>query len=62
MSKVTKIALSAAIILSTGFSVLTAANAGVISQQARAHADSGVAAYTRDGSVVEGHWYNIRTQ
>jgi hypothetical protein len=61
MSNMTKIALSAAIILSAAFSALSVANAGVISQQARAHADSGVAAYTRDGSVVEGHWYNIHT-
>jgi hypothetical protein len=53
----TKIALSAAIILSAAFSALSVANAGVISQQARNHADSGVAAYDRDGSVVEGRWY-----
>ena len=55
MSNVTKIALSAAIILSA----LTAASAGTITQQARNAASSGVAAYDRDGSVVEGHWYNI---
>ena len=61
MSNVTKIALSAAIILSTAFSALTAANAGVTREQARNAASSGVAAYTRDGSVVEGHWYNIHT-
>ena len=35
MSNVTKIALSAAIILSAAFSALTAANAGTITQQAR---------------------------
>jgi hypothetical protein len=57
MSIMTKIALSTAIILSAAFSALSVANAGVISQQARNHADSGVAAYDRDGSVVEGHWY-----
>jgi hypothetical protein len=39
MSNMTKIALSAAIILSAAFS-----------------------AYTRDGSVVEGRWYNIHKQ
>ena len=57
MSNMTKIALSAAIILSAAFSALTAANAGTITQQARNAASSGVAAYDRDGSVVEGHWY-----
>ena len=56
MSNVTKIALSAAIILSAAFSALTAANAGVTREQAR-NAPGGVAAYDRDGSVVEGHWY-----
>ena len=60
MSNVTKIALSAAIILSAAFSALTAANAGTITSQAR-NAAGGVAAYDRDGSVVEGHWYNIHT-
>jgi len=53
MSNVTKIALSAAIILSAALSAIT--------EQARNAASSGVAAYTRDGSVVEGHWYNIHT-
>ena len=61
MSTVTKIALSAAIILSAALSALTAPNAGTITAQARNAASSGVAAYTRDGSVVEGHWYNIHT-
>jgi len=61
MSNVTKIALSAAIILSAAFSALTAANAGTITQQARNAASSGVAAYDRDGSVVEGNWYNTHT-
>jgi hypothetical protein len=56
MSNVTKIALSAAIILSTAFSVLTAANAGTIAGEARNAASSGVPAYTADGSVVEGHY------
>jgi hypothetical protein len=58
MSNMTKIALSAAIILSAAFSALTA---GTITAQARNAASSGVAAYDRDGSVVEGHWYNIHT-
>ena len=58
MSNVTKIALSAAIILSAAFSALTAANAGAITQQARNAASSGVAAYASDGSVVTGNWYN----
>jgi hypothetical protein len=51
MSNVTKIALSAAIILSTAFSALTAANAGVTREQARNAASSGtgVANYDRDG-------------
>jgi hypothetical protein len=55
MSNVTKIALSTAIVLSAAFSALTAANAGVISQQAR-NAPGVVAAYDRDGSIVEGHY------
>ena len=61
MSNVKKIALSTAIIVCTAFSALTAANAGTITEQARNAASSGVAAYARDGSVVEGHWYNIHT-
>jgi hypothetical protein len=56
MSNVTKIALSAAIILSTAFSVLTAANASTTTDQARNAASSGVPAYARDGGVVEGHY------
>ena len=56
-----KIALSAAIILSAAFSALTAANAGTITSQARNAAGSGVTAYDRDGSVVVGHWDNIHT-
>jgi hypothetical protein len=57
MSNLTKIALSAAIILSAAFSALTAANASTTTDQARNVASSGVAAYARDGGVVEGHWY-----
>jgi hypothetical protein len=60
MSNVTKIALSTAIILSAAFSALTAANAGVITQQAR-NAPGGVAAYDRDGSIVSSNWYNAHT-
>jgi hypothetical protein len=56
MSNVTKIALSAAIILSTAFSVLTAANASTTADQARNVASSGVPAYAGDGGVVEGHY------
>jgi hypothetical protein len=58
MSNVTKIALSAAIILSTAFSALTAANAGVTTDQARNAPSSGtgVANYDRDGGVVSGNW------
>jgi hypothetical protein len=58
MSNVTKIALSAAIILSTAFSVLTAANAGVQREVARNAASSGtgVANYDRDGGIVSGNW------
>jgi hypothetical protein len=55
MSNVTKIALSAAIILSTAFSALTAANAGVTREQA-ASSGTGVAAYGRDGGIISGHW------
>ena len=61
MSNVTKIVLSAAIIVSAAFSVLTAANAGTITQEARNAPSRGVAAYDRDGSVVEGHWYHVHT-
>jgi hypothetical protein len=51
----TKIALSAAIILSTAFSALTAANAGATREQA-ASSGTGVAAYDRGGGIVSGHW------
>ena len=58
MSNMTKIALSAAIILSAAFSALTAANAGVTRVQARnaASCGSGVANYDRDGGIVSGNW------
>jgi hypothetical protein len=49
MSNMTKIALSAAIILSTAFSVLTAANAGATREGA---SGAGVACYDRDGGIV----------
>jgi hypothetical protein len=52
MSNVTKIALSAAIILSTAFSVLTAANAGFAREQAISQGGAGVACYDRDGGIV----------
>jgi hypothetical protein len=51
MSSMTKIALSAAIILSTAFSVLTAANAGATREQA-ARGVPGVACYDHDGGLV----------
>jgi hypothetical protein len=49
MSNMTKIALSAAIILSTAFSALTAANAGATREGA---SGSGEACYDRDGGIV----------
>jgi hypothetical protein len=49
MSNVTKIVLSAAIILSTALSVLTAANAGGTREGA---SGAGVACYDRDGGIV----------
>ena len=55
MSNMTKIALSAAIILSTAFSALTAANAGVTREQG-AVTGTGVAAYDRDGGLISGRW------
>ena len=55
MFRKTKIALSAAIILSTAFSALTTANAGVAREQA-ASSGTGVASYDRDGGIVSGHW------
>jgi len=55
MSKVTKIALSAAIILSTAFSALTAANAGATREQA-ASSGTSMAAYDRYGGIVSSQW------
>ena len=52
MSNVKKIALSAAIILSTAFSVLTAANASFTREQAISQGGAGVACYDRDGGIV----------
>jgi hypothetical protein len=51
MRNMTKIALSAAIILSTTFSVLTAANAGATREQAGSTVP-GVACYDQDGGIV----------
>jgi hypothetical protein len=56
MSNAKKIALSAAIILSTAFSALTAANAGFTREQAVSQGGTGVAAYDRDGGIVSSHW------
>jgi hypothetical protein len=55
MSNMTKIALSAAIILGTAFSALAASNAGASREQA-ASSGTGVAAYDRSGGIVSGHW------
>jgi hypothetical protein len=55
MSNVTKIALSAAIILSTAFSALTAATAGATREQA-ASSGTGMAAYDRYGGIVSSQW------
>ena len=52
MSNVTKIALSAAIILSTAFSALTAANAGFTGEQAVSQGGTAAACYDRDGGIV----------
>ena len=49
MSNLKKIALSAAIILSTVFSALTAANAGATREGANG---AGMACYDRDGGIV----------
>jgi len=49
MFNATKIALSAAIILSTAFSALTAANAGATREQA---SGTGAACYDRGGGIV----------
>jgi len=55
MSSLTKIALSAAIILSTALSVLTAANAGATREQA-AGSGTGVPAYDRHGGIISGDY------
>jgi hypothetical protein len=54
MSNVTKIALSAAIILSTAFSALAASNAGATREQAVS--GTGMAAYDRYGGIVSSQW------
>jgi hypothetical protein len=54
MSNAKKIALSAAIILSTAFSALTAANAGYTREQAVSQGGTGIAAYDHDGGIVSG--------
>jgi hypothetical protein len=51
MRNMTKIALSAAIILSTAFSALTAANASATREQAGSTVQ-GQACYDRDGGIV----------
>jgi hypothetical protein len=56
MSNAKKIVLSAAIILSTGLSALTAANAGFTREQAVSQGGTGVAAYSSDGGIVSGNW------
>jgi hypothetical protein len=53
MSNMTKIALSAAIILSTAFSALAASNAGASREQA---SGTGMAAYDRYGGIVGTQW------
>ena len=55
MSNAKKIVLSAAIILGTAFSALTAANAGFTREQA-VSSGTGVAAYDHDGGIVSSHW------
>jgi hypothetical protein len=55
MSNVKRIALSAAIILSTAVSALTAANAGFTREQA-VSSGTGVAAYSHDGGIVSSQW------
>jgi hypothetical protein len=51
MTNITKIALSAAIILSTAFAALTAANAGATRENAGSTVP-GVACYDHDGGIV----------
>jgi hypothetical protein len=52
MSNVKRIALSAAIILCTAFSVLTTANAGVTRESAISQGGTGIACYDPDGGIV----------
>ena len=52
MSNTKKIALSAAIILSTAFPALTAANAGFTREQAVSQGGTGAACYDRSGGIV----------
>jgi len=56
MSNAKKIVLSAAIIMGTAFSALTAANAGFTREQAVSQGGTGVAAYSQDGGIVSSHW------
>ena len=56
MSNITKIALSAVIIVSTAFSALAASNVGATREQA-ASSGTGVAAYDRYGGIVSGQWH-----
>jgi hypothetical protein len=55
MSNVTKIVLSAAIVLSTAFSALAASKPGATREQAASSA-TGVASYDRYGGIVSGDW------
>jgi hypothetical protein len=55
MSNMRKITLFAAIILSTAFSALTAANAGATREQA-ASSGTGAPAYDRSGGIVSGNY------
>jgi hypothetical protein len=56
MRNMTKIALSAVIILSTAFSALTAANAAATREQAAHTGGTGVPAYDQDGGIVSGNY------
>jgi hypothetical protein len=56
MRNMTKIALSAVIILSTAFSALTAANAAATREQAAHSGGAGVPAYDQDGGIVSGNY------
>jgi hypothetical protein len=52
MSNLKRIALFAAIILCTAFSVLTAANAGFTREQAISQGGTGAACYDQEGGIV----------